>query len=71
MPSTDDGLSEEETQVYLDGTFNSYIFGFLIHGQMFWMMLLWCIMNYGLIDRYIYQSLCGIHMGSRCSYLAS
>ncbi|KAK0238341.1 hypothetical protein EDD85DRAFT_505280 [Armillaria nabsnona] len=32
MPTTDDGLSEKEMQVYLDGTFNSYIFGFFIHG---------------------------------------
>ncbi|KAK0488469.1 hypothetical protein IW261DRAFT_1556934 [Armillaria novae-zelandiae] len=32
MSSTDDGLSEEEMRVYLNGTFNSYIFGFLIHG---------------------------------------
>ncbi|KAK0203235.1 hypothetical protein DFS33DRAFT_971451 [Desarmillaria ectypa] len=32
MPSTADGFSEEEMQVYLDGTLNSYIFGFFIHG---------------------------------------
>ncbi|KAK0497522.1 hypothetical protein EDD18DRAFT_157622 [Armillaria luteobubalina] len=32
MSSTDDGLSEEEMQLYLDGTFDSYILGFLVHG---------------------------------------
>ncbi|KAK0185027.1 hypothetical protein F5146DRAFT_1167916 [Armillaria mellea] len=32
MSSTNDGLSEIEMQVYLDGTINSYILGFLIHG---------------------------------------
>ncbi|KAK0457291.1 uncharacterized protein EV420DRAFT_517758 [Desarmillaria tabescens] len=32
MSSIDDGLSGEEIQVYLDGTLNSYVFGFFIHG---------------------------------------
>ncbi len=71
MPSTDDGLSEGEMQVFFDGTFNSYVFGFFIHGQLFWMMHFWCITYSGLTNRYLYRSLCGIHMGSRYAYSAS